>query len=122
MNSMELVRFPTRGTRPPQGPTKKSPLPFCAHPSGYLIEYVAFASRNVRNTWLSGMSPAAANTTSGSSPPKIFCVRSSMRGSSGFGLAYSMADNREKRADWLKDLETVNSWTKSQPWCDPDRC
>lgn len=30
MNSMELVRFPTRGTRPPQGPTKKSPPPFCA--------------------------------------------------------------------------------------------
>ena len=30
MNSMELVRFPTRGTRPPQGPTKKSPPPFCS--------------------------------------------------------------------------------------------
>ena len=44
-----------------------------------------------------------------------------VRGSTGFGRAYEMADNREKRADWLKDLETVNSWTKSQPWCDPDR-
>ncbi|MET0884858.1 MAG: prolyl oligopeptidase family serine peptidase [Mycetocola sp.] len=44
-----------------------------------------------------------------------------VRGSSGFGRAYEMADNREKRADWLKDLETVNAWTKSQPWCDPDR-
>jgi dipeptidyl aminopeptidase/acylaminoacyl peptidase len=32
-----------------------------------------------------------------------------------------MADNRERRADWLKDLETVNAWTKSQPWCDPER-
>jgi squalene-hopene/tetraprenyl-beta-curcumene cyclase len=29
MNSMELVRFPTTGTRPPQGPKKKSPPPFC---------------------------------------------------------------------------------------------
>lgn len=44
-----------------------------------------------------------------------------VRGSSGFGRAYEMADNREKRADWLKDLETVNEWTKSQTWCDPQR-
>jgi dipeptidyl aminopeptidase/acylaminoacyl peptidase len=44
-----------------------------------------------------------------------------VRGSTGFGRAYEMADNREKRADWLKDLETVNAWTKNQSWCDPDR-
>jgi dipeptidyl aminopeptidase/acylaminoacyl peptidase len=44
-----------------------------------------------------------------------------VRGSTGFGRAYEMADNREKRADWLKDLETVNAWAKAQPWCDPDR-
>jgi dipeptidyl aminopeptidase/acylaminoacyl peptidase len=44
-----------------------------------------------------------------------------VRGSTGFGRAYEMADNREKRADWLKDVETVNAWTKSQPFCDPDR-
>jgi dipeptidyl aminopeptidase/acylaminoacyl peptidase len=44
-----------------------------------------------------------------------------VRGSSGFGRAYEMADNREKRANWLKDLETVNAWTKSQSWCDPER-
>jgi len=44
-----------------------------------------------------------------------------VRGSTGFGRAYEMADNREKRADWLKDLETVNAWTRRQPWCDPAR-
>jgi dipeptidyl aminopeptidase/acylaminoacyl peptidase len=44
-----------------------------------------------------------------------------VRGSSGFGAAYEQADDREKRADWLKDLETVNAWTKAQPWCDSDR-
>jgi dipeptidyl aminopeptidase/acylaminoacyl peptidase len=44
-----------------------------------------------------------------------------VRGSSGFGHAYEHADDREKRADWLKDLETVNAWTKAQPWCDPER-
>ena len=44
-----------------------------------------------------------------------------VRGSSGFGRAYELADNREKRADWLKDLESVNAWVRAQPWADPDR-
>ncbi len=44
-----------------------------------------------------------------------------VRGSSGFGRAYRDADNRDQRADWLKDLESVNAWTKGQPWCDPER-
>jgi dipeptidyl aminopeptidase/acylaminoacyl peptidase len=48
-------------------------------------------------------------------------VEPNVRGSTGFGRAYAMADDRDKRADWLKDLETVNTWTKSQPWCDPER-
>jgi dipeptidyl aminopeptidase/acylaminoacyl peptidase len=44
-----------------------------------------------------------------------------VRGSTGYGRAYEMADNREKRADWLKDLASVNDWVKSQPWADPNR-
>jgi dipeptidyl aminopeptidase/acylaminoacyl peptidase len=48
-------------------------------------------------------------------------VEPNVRGSTGFGRAYERADDREKRADWLKDVESVNAWTKSQPWCDPDR-
>jgi dipeptidyl aminopeptidase/acylaminoacyl peptidase len=44
-----------------------------------------------------------------------------VRGSTGYGRAYEMADNREKRADWLKDVASVNAWTKSQPWADPGR-
>ena len=44
-----------------------------------------------------------------------------VRGSIDFGRAYERADNREKRADWLRDLATVNTWTKAQPWCDPER-
>ena len=27
-----------------------------------------------------------------------------------------MADNREKRADWFKDVAAVNAWVKAQPW------
>jgi dipeptidyl aminopeptidase/acylaminoacyl peptidase len=48
-------------------------------------------------------------------------VEPNVRGSTGFGRAYEAADNREKRADWLKDVETVNTWVKAQPWCDPER-
>lgn len=48
-------------------------------------------------------------------------VEPNVRGSTGFGRAYERADNREKRRDWLRDLATVNAWTRAQPWCDPDR-
>jgi dipeptidyl aminopeptidase/acylaminoacyl peptidase len=48
-------------------------------------------------------------------------LQPNVRGSTGYGRAYEMADNREKRADWLKDLESVNAWIKAQPWADPAR-
>ncbi len=48
-------------------------------------------------------------------------IEPNVRGSTGFGRAYEMADNREKRADWLRDLQTVNAWVKAQPWADPER-
>jgi dipeptidyl aminopeptidase/acylaminoacyl peptidase len=32
-----------------------------------------------------------------------------------------MADNREKRGDALRDVETVNAWVKAQSWCDASR-
>ncbi|HVY45912.1 MAG TPA: S9 family peptidase [Minicystis sp.] len=48
-------------------------------------------------------------------------IEPNVRGSTGFGRAYEMADDREKRADWLKDLESINAWAKAQPWADADR-
>jgi dipeptidyl aminopeptidase/acylaminoacyl peptidase len=48
-------------------------------------------------------------------------VEPNVRGSTGYGHAFEMADNREKRKDWLKDLETVNAWTRSQSWADSTR-
>src|SRR5438552_1775582 len=42
----------------------RAPTPCCAHPSGYFIEYAAAASRKLMNTWLSGMSPVAAEFAS----------------------------------------------------------
>ena len=45
-------------------------------------------------------------------------VEPNIRGSTGFGVAYQRADDREKRADALKDMGAVNAWARSQPWCD----
>jgi dipeptidyl aminopeptidase/acylaminoacyl peptidase len=48
-------------------------------------------------------------------------VEPNVRGSTGYGRAFEMADNRDKRADWLRDVESVNTWVKAQPWADPAR-
>lgn len=44
-----------------------------------------------------------------------------IRGSTGFGRAYATADDKEKRVDALRDMESVNQWARSQDWCDGER-
>ncbi len=48
-------------------------------------------------------------------------VEPNIRGSTGFGRAYEMADNRERRVDAIRDVESVNRWARAQSFCDPDR-
>jgi dienelactone hydrolase len=48
-------------------------------------------------------------------------VAPNIRGSTGFGIDYEQADDRDKRGDAVKDIETVNRWARAQPWCDGDR-
>jgi dipeptidyl aminopeptidase/acylaminoacyl peptidase len=48
-------------------------------------------------------------------------VEPNVRGSTGFGRAWEMADDRERRGDVLRDMETVNAWIRAQPWADPER-
>ncbi len=48
-------------------------------------------------------------------------VEPNIRGSSGFGRAWEMADDKARRVDSLRDVESVNRWLRAQPWCDPDR-
>jgi len=45
-------------------------------------------------------------------------VEPNIRGSTGFGVAYVSADDKEKRVDALHDVETVRTWALSQPWAD----
>jgi dipeptidyl aminopeptidase/acylaminoacyl peptidase len=71
--------------------------------------------------------PASSSTVGWSFMTRFFTsqgfavVEPNMRGSTGFGRAYERADNREKRADVLKDMATINAWVKSQAWCDAER-
>jgi dipeptidyl aminopeptidase/acylaminoacyl peptidase len=44
-----------------------------------------------------------------------------VRGSTGFGRAYEAADDREKRGDALKDVESVARWVTTQRWADKNR-
>ena len=48
-------------------------------------------------------------------------IAPNIRGSSGFGLDYQAADDGAKRGDALRDMESVNTWARAQPWCDGDR-
>jgi dipeptidyl aminopeptidase/acylaminoacyl peptidase len=48
-------------------------------------------------------------------------IEPNVRGSTGFGRAWELADNRERRGDVLRDMETVNRWVRAQPWADPGR-
>ena len=48
-------------------------------------------------------------------------VEPNVRGSSGFGRSFEMADDGPKRIDAFKDIETTGRWAASQPWSDKDR-
>jgi dipeptidyl aminopeptidase/acylaminoacyl peptidase len=48
-------------------------------------------------------------------------VEPNVRGSSGYGRAYGMADNGPKRRNALKDIETTGKWVAAQPWADKKR-
>jgi dipeptidyl aminopeptidase/acylaminoacyl peptidase len=48
-------------------------------------------------------------------------VEPNVRGSSGFGRAFEMADNGAKRSDAFKDIEAVGRWVGAQPWADKNK-
>jgi dipeptidyl aminopeptidase/acylaminoacyl peptidase len=48
-------------------------------------------------------------------------VEPNVRGSTGYGRAYVMADDGAKRREALKDIETTGKWVAAQPWADKDR-
>ncbi len=48
-------------------------------------------------------------------------VEPNVRGSSGYGRAFEMADNGPGRLDAFKDIEAAGRWVAQQPWADRER-
>ena len=48
-------------------------------------------------------------------------IEPNVRGSSGFGRAFEMADDGVKRSDAFKDVETAARWVGQQPWADKNK-
>jgi dipeptidyl aminopeptidase/acylaminoacyl peptidase len=48
-------------------------------------------------------------------------IEPNVRGSSGFGRAFEMADNGPKRSDAFKDVEAAGRWVGAQPWADKNK-
>ncbi|HEX3483182.1 MAG TPA: prolyl oligopeptidase family serine peptidase [Kofleriaceae bacterium] len=48
-------------------------------------------------------------------------IAPNIRGSSGYGIEYEEADDRERRIGAVRDVESVNRWARAQPWCDGDK-
>jgi dipeptidyl aminopeptidase/acylaminoacyl peptidase len=48
-------------------------------------------------------------------------IEPNIRGSTGFGRAWEMGDDRERRVDAMKDVASVNAWARAQPWCAGDK-
>jgi dipeptidyl aminopeptidase/acylaminoacyl peptidase len=70
----------------------------------------------------SGSAPIRFTATIGFFTAMGFAVvEPNIRGSTGFGIDFEKADDREKRGDALKDVESVNAWARAQPWCDGER-
>ncbi|KAJ3112726.1 hypothetical protein HK100_002232 [Physocladia obscura] len=51
----------------------------------------------------------------------IACIAPNIRGSSGYGTAFMEADDRLKREDALKDIESLVDWVKTQAHFDSSR-
>jgi dipeptidyl aminopeptidase/acylaminoacyl peptidase len=70
----------------------------------------------------SGSAPIRFSATVGFFTAMGFAVvEPNIRGSTGFGLEFAKADDREKRGAALRDVESVNAWARAQPWCDGAR-
>jgi dipeptidyl aminopeptidase/acylaminoacyl peptidase len=71
--------------------------------------------------------PSGTSTLCWSSMAAFFLLQGyawaapNVRGSSGFGRAYEMADNGRKRRDALGDVDATAEWAAAQPWADRQR-
>lgn len=88
----------------PKSPAKKSPVLIDIHGGPQIQDRPLFNSQDIR---------LASNLN-------LTIIHTNIRGSSGFGKEFMDADNKEKRADAVKDIRSLLDWIGKQPDLDAD--
>lgn len=89
----------------PQKAEKKTPVLIFVHGGPQILDRPVFNSQDIR---------LASNLG-------LTIIHTNIRGSSGFGKAFMDADNKEKRGDAVKDVQTLLDWVEKQPDLDASR-
>lgn len=89
----------------PKSSPKKSPVLIDIHGGPQILDRPLFNSQDIRLASNLGMT----------------IIHTNIRGSSGFGKEFMDADNKEKRADAVKDIRALLDWIGKQPDLDAER-
>jgi dipeptidyl aminopeptidase/acylaminoacyl peptidase len=88
----------------PKPEPKKSPVLIYIHGGPQIIDQPVFSSQDIRLSSNLGL--------------KI--IHTNIRGSSGFGKDFMDSDNKDKRGNAIKDIQTLIDWIEKQPGLDSD--
>lgn len=89
----------------PQKQEKKSPVLIFVHGGPQILDRPVFSSQDLRLVANLGLT----------------IIHTNIRGSSGFGKEFMDADNKEKRGDAVKDIQSLLDWVEKQPDLDANK-
>ncbi|MGH7889060.1 MAG: alpha/beta fold hydrolase, partial [Thermodesulfobacteriota bacterium] len=89
----------------PQVAEKKSPVLIFVHGGPQVLDRPVFNSQDIRLASTLGLT----------------IIHTNIRGSSGFGKQFMDADNKEKRGDVVKDIQSLLQWIEQQPDLDANQ-
>ena len=89
----------------PKSSVKKTPVLIDIHGGPQILARPLFNSQDIR---------LASNLN-------LAIIHTNIRGSSGFGKEFMDADDKEKRADAVKDIRALLDWVEKQPDLDADK-
>lgn len=89
----------------PNKTEKKSPVLIFVHGGPQILDRPVFSSQDLRLVANLGLT----------------IVHTNIRGSSGFGKEFMDADNKEKRGDAVKDIQSLLDWVEKQPDLDASK-
>lgn len=89
----------------PNKQEKKSPVLIFVHGGPQILDRPVFSSQDLR---------LVANLD-------LTIIHTNIRGSSGFGKEFMDADNKEKRGDAVKDIQSLLDWVEKQPDLDANK-